>query len=182
MSNLPYTRCFAKLHNLRRYKTLDEVYTWLRIPLVCQTLQDFIVLEQHLDNLSKITDCMKRRLDVYLEVKPDGKVFDLSQNAKKRCRCATTCLPTLTKGCSYWWIRDHQRFFCTLSRITVSCQTKEPNSVFSVFYCGSHSTSLATQGGGELLLAHGFPVSSWAAEEMNMQRYEVSGLSILASL
>lgn len=95
------------------YKTLDDFYSWLTIPVTSELLDLVLFIAKH-EKLSKITEAQQRRLDAYLEVKPDGQVFDLTQDAHKRCRASTKILATLTKNCSLWWIQHCKRFFCTL--------------------------------------------------------------------
>lgn len=54
-------------------------------------------------------------LQKFRELFPDGKVYDLSQNATKRARLGNDAFPTFTKSCSSMWIVDAERQICTLT-------------------------------------------------------------------
>lgn len=135
--------------------------------------------------LRHLTDANKRRLDAFLQkVDTTGTqsvfAFDLSQDAAKRFRMATaTHMVTLTKGCNLWYVPDLQRCLCLSDYIMIYelvivrvLSSKSYTTVMTyVYQCST--------GGGELLMAHGFPTASWAASRLGIPPYHIGGLSNL---
>ena len=149
------------------------VYDTVPVP----TASDILSLKPDswlVSELGRISDANKRRLDAYVQRlggDTEHFAFDLSQNADKRCRAAhPTHMSTLTKNCGLWYVSTLKRFICSWVALHEHCLAFGSDTVtqrhMRIAACCSACSRGRLAGGGELLLAHGFPVAKWAAERL----------------
>ena len=129
------------------------------------------------DMLRSLSNGSQKHLAMYLE-REDASIFafDLTQNPQHGRRVASVHMAIRTKGCACWYIRHLERVFCELLQfrqrfLFVCCS----NPI--VCYGFVRHALLATSDGGELLLAHGVPVTAWSQEKQH-HLYHIAGLSV----
>ena len=133
-----------------------------------------------------LSKCFKRfvneGLKQYNDLGDEWEVCDLSQNPVHRARKAVGKCFTFTKHCGDIYVKEVDRVLCHFASRHIYLIMFLASGVSRLLQCDcwmQYSVAKICQGGAECLLAHGLPLTSWAADAMKAPKYNTGLLSNL---